>query len=112
MTKKQDLTRLHQISQVLLDARQSHLMNAARARQHSMDQLSGLEEPPAPQGALPEVAAQLASLNYQRWADARRAEINLTLARQTAEWIEARNAARLAFGRCQALNTLQARLPK
>jgi hypothetical protein len=46
---------------------------------------------------------------YERWAEARRAEINLTLARQTAEWIEARDAARQAFGRADALRRLSDR---
>ena len=112
MTQKQDLARLTQISQLLLDQRLSRLTAAARSRQASLDQLAGLEEAAAPAGALPEISAQLASLAYQRWAEARRAEINLALARQTAEWIEARDAARLAFGRTDALQTLQARLPK
>jgi hypothetical protein len=54
-------------------------------------------------------AAVQAGLLYERWAEARRAEINLTLARQTAEWIEARDAARQAFGRADALRRLSDR---
>lgn len=109
MIKSQDLTRLHQISQLLLETRLARLTIAAQARQQSEAQLASLEVPPVRQDELPEVAAQLASLNYQRWAETRRVEINLALARQTAEWIEARDAACLAFGRAQVLQTLQAR---
>jgi hypothetical protein len=112
MIKSQDLTRLHQISQLLLETRLARLTIAAQARQQSEAQLASLEEPTVRQGELPEVAAQLASLNYQRWAETRRVEINLALARQTAEWIEARDAACLAFGRDQVLQTLQARKPR
>lgn len=112
MSKGQDLTRLKQISRLLLETNLARLNLAAQARQQSEAQLAGLEERPASEGALPEVAAQMAALNYQRWAETRRAEINLVLAKQTAEWIEARDAACLAFGRdhvLQALKTRQSR---
>ena len=40
----------------------------------------------------------------------RRVELNQTLARQTATWSDARDAARLAFGKTQALAGVAARL--
>ena len=49
---------------------------------------------------------------YGRWADARRAEINQVLARQTGQWIEARDAAKIAFGKADALRRLMERLGK
>ena len=45
-------------------------------------------------------------MRYQLWADQRRSDINLTLARQTVTWTEARQDAARAFGRDQALNRL------
>jgi len=50
------------------------------------------------------------SMRYQLWADQRRAEINLTLARQTATWLEARTEAAQAFGKSQALEGLSRKL--
>jgi hypothetical protein len=46
-------------------------------------------------------------VRYQHWADLRRAEINLVLARQTVDWMEARGAAQSAFGRAEVLRQLQ-----
>jgi hypothetical protein len=112
MTKRDDLTRLHQISTLMLDTRLARLTSAARAKRQSEDQLEGLSKPaPLPED-FPAVVGQLAMLTYQRWAEARRAEINLVLARQTAEWIDARDAAREAFGRAEAVDKLRSRLPK
>jgi hypothetical protein len=53
---------------------------------------------------------RLGQLVYDRWADVRRAELNLVIARQTAEMLEARSEAGTAFGRLQALQGLAKRL--
>jgi hypothetical protein len=55
------------------------------------------------------VPGALAALRYAGWADARRAEINLRLARQTALWLQAQADARLAFGRADVLRRLSDR---
>ena len=47
---------------------------------------------------------------YQRWADVRRAELNGTIARQSADLIDAKGVAGHAFGRVQALDGALARL--
>ena len=52
------------------------------------------------------VTAARVGLDYERWADARRGELNLVIARQTADWLEARSDAQTAFGRVQALHEL------
>ena len=99
---------LVEISQLMLDQKLAALTRAASAREESKARLAELSQPPA-ETDLPLAAAAQAGLLYARWAEARRAEINLTLARQTAEWIEARDAARQAFGRADALRRLSDR---
>ena len=96
------------ISRLMLDHRLAALTRAAVAREESKARLAGLSQPSA-ETDLPLAVAAQASLLYERWAEARRAEINLTLARQTAEWIEARDAAQRAFGRTDALRRLSDR---
>lgn len=96
---------LVQISQLVLDLKLAELNRAARARADSRARLADLALPPA-ETELPLAVAAQAGLLYDRWADARRAEINLALARQTAEWIERRDLAAKAFGRAQALRRL------
>jgi len=99
---------LVEISRLMLDHKLAALTRATSARDESRARLAGLALPPA-QTDLPLAAAAQAGLLYERWAEARRAEINLTLARQTGEWIEARDAARQAFGRADALRRLSER---
>ena len=93
------------ISQLILDAALADLRRAADARDESLARLCDLATVPCPTD-LPLAAVAQADLLYARWADARRAEINLTLARQTADWLGARDAARRAFGRADALRKL------
>ncbi len=109
MTKANDLARLGTISQLVLDVKLAALQSAAAKRQQSLDQIDGLNAPVGA-GDLPPVAAYHAQLRYQHWADARRAELNLVLARQTAEMLVARDDAAQAFGKDQALRGLQAKL--
>jgi hypothetical protein len=54
------------------------------------------------------LAAARASLAYGRWADARRRELMVILARETAAALETRAAAAEAFGREQVLRRLAA----
>jgi hypothetical protein len=103
------IDRLCTLGSLLLEARLAALQSAAAARAASLARLADLDRP-APGCDLPEIAAAEVGLRYQRWADQRRADINLTLARQTAEWIEARQEAALAFGKSQVLQGLAKRL--
>ena len=109
MRSKEKLQQIQSVAALLFDLRLSRLEAAARAKAESLERLAGLEVPVVANADLQGAAAELSALNYQRWADARRAEITLTLARQTAEWMEARDAARHAFGRAEALRGLLAR---
>lgn len=108
---RKSLQQLEEIAALILDGRLSALRHAAQARADSEAKLEGLAAPPPP-ADLSGAAGELAALNYQRWADARRAEINRLLARQTAELAEATDAARIAFGRRQALAGLVGKAAK
>ncbi len=109
MTKTKDMTRLSQITGLILDLKLADLRAAAAKRQHSLDLLESLNTPSVAID-LSVVATQQAELRYQHWADVRRAEINLLLARQTADMHVARDAAGQAFGKDQALRGAQAKL--
>lgn len=110
MRQKQQLTKLAQLSNLLLDSRLATLHTAVQAKQESETQLAGLMSPAPLAEDIPEIAGALATLSYQRWADARRTELNLLLARQTVTWIEARDHAREAFGKKQTLGGVAAKL--
>jgi hypothetical protein len=110
MSEKQQLAKLRQISTLLLDSRLLTLNAAARAKQESEAQLTGLNRTPTPPEDLSGVALERVSLGYQRWADARRSELNMLLARQTVAWMEARDAAREAFGKKEALGGIATKL--
>lgn len=109
MSEKQKLGRLTEISQLLFDQKMMVLEQAARARQSSLDRLAELDRPMAASD-LPLVTAQEIAFRHALWADHKRREINEMLARQTAEWIEAREEASRAFGRNQVLNRLRSQL--
>lgn len=98
MNEREQLARLQQVSQLMLDVRLLALEKVARARQASLDHLDQLNRP-VPLTDLDPVVAGEVGMRYQNWADQRRSAINLELARQTVEWSEARDSAGLAFGR-------------
>ena len=111
MNRAKQLVKLAELANLILDSRLSVLQAAARAKQDCEAQLAGLSATPEPQTDLVGMAPQLASLQYQRWADVRRAELNQQLARRTVAVIEARDAAREAFGKKQALGNIAAKRP-
>lgn len=106
MTRQKDLERLATLAAMTRDARLAVVAAKGRARNVSIGQLEALKLQPSGPGDLSIVAMAGAAALYDRWAEARRIEINRTLARQTAEWIEARDAARTAFGRAEVLARL------
>ncbi len=106
MRDREKLAQIKTLGQLVLDGRLAALERVSRARQLSLDHLTELNRPLLPPTDLSPVVAGEVAMRYQRWADQRRTEINLTLARQTAEWVEARQDAAQAFGRNQALNGL------
>ena len=108
MSDREKLAQLHSISQLMLDIKLLALDKAATARQASLDHLAGLNRP-CPSTDLGPVLAGEVEMRYQHWADQRRAAINLDLARQTADWTEAKRDAALAFGRNSAIEKLKGR---
>lgn len=109
MSAQDPLQELGTLAALVLEARLADLRRHALAKAETEAQLAGLEHLPAGDPGLEGAAAALAAMAYQRWAEARRRDLNRVLARQTAEWLEAADAARLAFGRNEALETLARR---
>ena len=107
--KVQRLEALARVSQIMLDMRLAELRAAAAACTATRSTLAEVSLPrAAPENNLAPAALSRAGMLYDRWAEARRAEINLTLARQTAIWLESRDAAAMAFGRDRTLARLTA----
>lgn len=111
MNPKQDIQRLDGLAQLMLDHRLGQLREAADQRDRSRMQLQAVNAAAEPVD-LPPVAAGLVGIAYQRWADKRRAELNAVIARQTADWMQARAEAGTALGRLQALRGVAEKLGK
>jgi hypothetical protein len=109
MTRSGDVTALEGLARLILDHRLNALRAAADRREQSLMQVAALDATPGAADLSPVAAGQVA-LRYQLWADARRSELNMVLARQTADWMAARDEARRAFGRAEALREVAARL--
>jgi hypothetical protein len=108
MSQANDLNRLADLAQLMLDHRLGQLRVSADQLEQSRMQLSAINRPTEPTDLDPVLSAKV-GLGYDRWADVRRSELNLVIARQTAHWLEARGEAQTAFGRVQALQGLAAR---
>lgn len=106
------MTRLSELANLILDAQLAKLQVMARAKQDSEIQLAGLAAAVAPAIDLSGLTGQRAAVQYQRWADIRRTELNLVLARQTAAWMDARVSASLAFGKAEALKSIAENLKR
>lgn len=104
---RKSLKSLQNLSQLVFDKRAQILREANARRQVLCLQLAVLEPKPAEAGPIWS-AAERALFDYEQWAVARRATINLQLAAQTAVCLQAEQDLRLAFGRRQALDALAA----
>jgi hypothetical protein len=111
MSRPSDVQRLEVLAQLVLDHRLQALKRTADQLERSRAQLEAINAAAAP-ADLPPVAAGLVDVAYRRWADIRRGELNGVIARQSADWIEERSQAALAFGRVQALRGALTRSPK
>lgn len=100
------IDRLQQIAGLILDARLAEVQAAERARQESLSHLQSLR---VPQPVTEDVTSAQVGLRYEQWADMRRGQINMALARQTVTWMDAQDHARSAFGRAEALRKLKAK---
>ncbi len=108
MTKSGDIGRLAGLAQLVLDHRLGQLRASAGELERSRMQLASVNAAAHPADIGP-VMAEKVALAYDRWADVRRSELNLVIARQTVTWMEARSEAQTAFGRVQALQGLATR---
>lgn len=109
MTRAQDLSRIAVLAQLALDHKLGVLRNCAEQLEQSRKQLLALNQTTSLVD-LDVITSSRVGLEYERWADTRRAELNLVISRQTAVWLEARSEAQTAFGRVQALNGLADKL--
>jgi hypothetical protein len=105
VSDREKLHRLGQISAVLRETKLHALQIAAQARQGSLALLAALDAP-QPLNDLPAVTEAEVALRYAVWADQRRTEINMGLARQTAAWQHAQSEAAQAFGRDHVMQGL------
>jgi len=105
MNLQNQLSRLKAISDLVRDQHLTKLQVCAAARTASLQRLDDLRV--TQNGDLDPILQAQSMVRYQHWADLRRAEINLVLARQTVDWMEARGAAQSAFGRAEVLRQLQ-----
>ncbi len=108
---QEGLRRLVALSTMVQDLRLAELSQAEAARQSTVSAIAGLDQPAVDADVDP-VQAGRVQVAYARWADVRRAELKVTLARQAAICRAAQSQAQTAFGRNQALSTLAARLAK
>lgn len=108
MTRKMQLHRLCQIAELMRDRDLAALRRATEACAETRALIDGLEAPAA-EGLGP-VAAALAGQSYQLWAGRRRAELNLLLARQTADVLQCHQKAAQGFGKAEVLARLVRRV--
>ncbi|QYZ69811.1 hypothetical protein [Neotabrizicola shimadae] len=104
-----DLRRLQVLSDLIRDSRLEAVKQAAQAEVQTCRRLEALSQNGAALDLHP-AAAHAASLAYESWAELRRRELLVTLARQRAELAEAEAAARDAFGRAEAIKSILGRL--
>jgi len=109
MSKAKDLSNLAGLAQLMLDHKLGVLKGTSDRLEQSRMQLSAINQPRQTVDLDPIMSSKV-GLDYERWADARRGELNLVIARQTAAWLEARSDAQTAFGRVQALRKLAEKL--
>jgi hypothetical protein len=112
MSKAQEIARLQSLAALVLDKKLADLRVLATAKNETQARLADLATAEIFMQSGGDVADVVAALAYQGWADTRRAEINQTLARQTAAWLDARDLARTAFGKADVLDALSQQIRK
>lgn len=104
--RRRSLARLQDLAAMIRDREMAALRAATLAREASEARLANLARPLPCPGLYP-VAAALAEIRWQKWADQRRAEINMQLSRQIVDCNQARAKACDAFARAEVLGKLQ-----
>lgn len=98
---------LSTLTGLALDQRLACLRKIGIARDATRAALVALNTPrPEPEGDIALSALARSNLLYDQWAERQRRLLNLKLARQTAEWMEERSGAAIAFGRNAVLHQL------
>ena len=110
MKNKKGIDRLTALSNLILDQHLAKLQACAAERNRSLQRLQDLAAKPAE--GMDDFTRATTLLRYESWADARRREMNLVLARQTVAWMEARKEAQTAFGRANVLQRIGKTLQK
>lgn len=100
------LKQLATLSDLIRDRALEDLRRAAAERDMTKAHLAGLAVLPAT--GLSPLAAARAAQAYQQWADERRRQLNIQLARQTVTVMQRQADARQAFGRAEVLHRLAA----
>ena len=107
--RTKDLARIARVVEMSFEADQARM----RRLRLSEDELRARLEDLSPARAAPEPGAPIdpatlagADLRWQRWAEERRREINMSLARLRVEQIQAAEALTKTFGRSQAVAAL------
>lgn len=107
MTIKTRLNRLSVIAGLIRDRDLARLRQAAAAREETRALIAGLDAASATDLDL--VTGALVEQSYHLWAERRRAELNLCLARQTADWLQCQQKAAQGFGKAEILSRLMRR---
>lgn len=110
MSRARDLAKLEDLSRLMLEDRLARLRAAAALVEKCRMQIAALDVTAEPDD-LPSVTASQVALRYRLWADVRKGALNAVLARQTVDWLDARQDACQAFGRLEALRGIARRLP-
>jgi hypothetical protein len=108
MDKIKKLADLEALTRMTLDHRLAALRRAKAEKRATTDMINALDLPYT-ETDLPLAAAQHAEMMYQAWADQRRMQLNLQLARQSVIVLHAEADARQAFGKNNVLAALQVR---
>lgn len=106
MKRDERFSRLIKITEVLFESKLVKLRSTANAMSETEACIEALSRPDMKIEYGNEVVGALSQLQYKRWADARRYELNLTLAAQKADWLDASDDARKAFGKKVALTKI------
>jgi hypothetical protein len=106
--RTENLARLQDLSELIRNLEAAKLHAAVLARQASEARLADLAQP-IPDTHLSPIAGAIAEIRWQKWADKRRAEINITLARQIAACNDAQDRVNRAFARANVLRQLMER---
>lgn len=105
MDKFSNLSRLTALSTLILDQHLAKLQAATAAKNMSLQRLQDLA--PMQSEGLDPIVSATTLMRYEHWADSKRREINMVLARQTVTWLEARKASQDAFGRADVLKRIK-----